>query len=474
MDVNELLRWENEHEVLRFKFQHDNTLVWPLIRCTVFNKVIENSAQLQVPHAPGEKLSLWDKFRYLFQTIIHQPFSIEKNFDILCFSSTAGISLKKDDQWFGRISDYFVLEENERTLVLDESYRRKYKFPRAPSNVRCHDFIQLNAILRGQILGKMNQQDLMTIKELIDFLKENFKGQLKQEDYGPIEHILKVFSMRLAVLHQSYLRLFAQVKPRLLMMETASYGGVNAWIIKWAHDCGIVSCEPQHGCISIPYMYSERLIQDQEYQKYLPDHLLLYGRYWAGLVRSPSQKVIIGNPHFDTKKLEFKKEKEGSRIKKILIVSQGTVTNILVDLTCQLSKLIEGMDYEITYRLHRGEVPFVERYQQLKGLSNVQLDQDQDIYRLIDDSDYIVGSYSLTLFEALGLGKKIYVLEGNRSSEYIPKDLGLRFKNAMDLFELIKKDQGHQSNDTKEFWAEHWQENYHQFINSVMGTQGAL
>ena len=77
MDVNELLRWENEHEVLRFKFQHDNTLVWPLIRCTVFNKVIENSAQLQVPHAPGEKLSLWDKFRYLFQTIIHQPFSIE-------------------------------------------------------------------------------------------------------------------------------------------------------------------------------------------------------------------------------------------------------------------------------------------------------------------------------------------------------------------------------------------------------------
>src|SRR5262249_48488028 len=152
------------------------------------------------------------------------------------------------------------------------------------------------------------------------------------------------------------------------------------------------------------------------------------------LVQSSSRKVVIGNPQFDTKREEVLRRAPPESAKTILIVSQGTVTAILVKLALDLARLCVPHGYKILYRLHPGEVPFVERYSALQNVPGIEIDKDQDIYALIGRCGHIVGSYSLTLFEAAGLNKNIYVLDSEVSSSYIPPDIGQRFKSADELF----------------------------------------
>jgi hypothetical protein len=444
-----------------------------LIRYTVFSKIIENRGNLQAPHASEERLKFSDLVQYAYRTIKGNPFGIKRSFDILFFGSTAGVSLKKDHKWLGRINDYFVLEYEDQSLILDQSSRLHYRYPRFPKNVRYQDYLDLYSFLRSQVLGRVDVKDAETIKGLISLLKASWGNQLKEPDYLAIENILKKFSVRAGHLHKSYSRLFKQVKPKIVFVEDGCYGGFNAWIIKWARDGGMITGEIQHGCMDIPYMYSDRLNADLEYKKYLPDYLLMYGQYWHDLVRAPFKRIIIGNPHFDAKKQELADLQKSGPGKTILMVSQGIVTTVLVELAFQLAQMLEGKDYKIIFRLHPGEVPFVQRYAKLEGIKNIQMDKDQDIYRLIFDADYIVGTSSLTLFEAAALNKKVYVLEHENSKAYVPQNMGIRFKNAKDLFELIVKDKYQMIKDSKVFWADHWRENYHQFINFILGKRGS-
>lgn len=469
---DDLLAWENDHDVLSFKFQYEGILLWPLIRFSIFSKIIENRVNYQYPHALGQGLKFSEKVKYLFRTIKNNPFWTKGNFDILFFGSTASVALKVDNKWFGRVNDYFVLEYEDQSLILDHSTRMQYRTPRYPKNVKYQDYIGLSSFLISKVAGKRNTKDLDTIKNLIDLLKESWGNQLKAPDYIDIENILKKFSLRAEYLHKSYVKLFKQLKPKIVFIEDASYGGLNAWIIKWAGDCGVVTGEPQHGCVDIPYIYSYKLYNHAEYKKYLPQHLLMYGQYWCDLVHSPSLKVIIGNPHFEAKRQEFAGFKNESETKRILIVSQGTVTHILVELASQLARQCEGQEYKIIFRLHPGEVPFVERYKKLEAFKNIQIDKQEDIYRLIHEADHIVGSYSLTLFEAAGLNKKIYVLKDDSSDAYIPKEIGIRFKDAQELLDLIKSDKGQEIIKGDIFWAEHWRENYRHFINSILENRG--
>lgn len=470
--IQELLDWENKSNVLDFKFEHDDLLVWPLIRYVVFSRIINNKCHFQPPHATKERSSLYKKIEYLYRTLIGNPFFSRKSFDFLFFSSTVGVAVKVDKRWLGRINDYFVLEYNDRSMILDSSNRLQYKFPRVPKNVCCQDSLKLEIFLKSKIFGRINDTDRKTIEDLINYLRKSFGNQLKESDYIFLENELKTSNLRMVYARDVYLRLFNKKRPKILFIEDASYGGMVSWVIKWAKECGIIICELQHGCLDIPYIYSDKFCQDKGYNKYLPDYLLMYGSYWADITRTSSEKVIIGNPYFDIKRQELRGVQRNKDHQTILIVSQGTITNTMVDLASKLAKMLEGKKYKIIFRLHPGEVPFRSRYQRLFEIENIKIDKKTEIYQLVSGADHIVGSYSLTLFESVGLGKKNYILEDDASSFYVPKDLGARFTNVDELYDLIVNDKYDGSTlDVKMFWADNWKENYHNFINSIIKEQ---
>ena len=122
--------------------------------------------------------------------------------------------------------------------------------------------------------------------------------------------------------------------------------------------------------------------------------------FWNNKIDIPNQKYVIGNPHYHKKLSEYNNFHKEKSAYKILIVSQGTLTEIFVKLAVNLSSILPA-EYSIIFKLHPGEVSFIDRYSQLYTCKNIDVKTFGDIYEYITECDYIVGCYSTTLYEAL-------------------------------------------------------------------------
>jgi len=144
---------------------------------------------------------------------------------------------------------------------------------------------------------------------------------------------------------------------KICFLNRSSYlGWWRGTITRILHEFGFKILEIQHGFVSkshYAYNYPDNIVKNPDHvsQKYLPDYLLMFGKYWADVVNTPSKKVILGYPYLDeiAKKLPINIKEISNRI---LIISQGTVTEKMANIAIELSKKLSK--YEIIFKLHPG------------------------------------------------------------------------------------------------------------------------
>ena len=236
-------------------------------------------------------------------------------------------------------------------------------------------------------------------------------------------------------------------------------------ILSWAHARGIVTGEFQHGQndpTNSAYNLGPGLLTNDEFSNLRPRYLLLYGRAFCERVRTGSQSVVIGNPHFDSRARAFRSLPRPPA-QKVLVVSQGTHTHVLVALTGELARRCP--DRLFMFRLHPGEVPFRERYQRLEGIPNVEISTRGDIYDCLAVASAVVGHSSTTLFEAVGLGLPAFIYQDEASRLMVPDGLGEWFTSVDDLISLLLSPRLPSSGDA--YFAGDWQSRYREFVASV-------
>ncbi|MBA7682728.1 hypothetical protein ES703_91080 [subsurface metagenome] len=216
------------------------------------------------------------------------------------------------------------------------------------------------------------------------------------------------------------------------------------------------------------YNYGYTVFKSEQYKKCLPDYILTYGDYWNDKIKIPSKIITIGNPHFyeSIKKYKDIKEQKDS----ILIISLGTITHKFVNIAKYLSEKLPN--YRILFKLHPGEVPFEDRYKELYKYANIEIAKSGDIYEYIAQIENIVASNSTTIYEALGFNKKLFILEDDMTKNFIPEDIGLRFKENEELKDLIlntKKLDIHQN--LEHYFNSNWKENYKNFLNEEVSIK---
>jgi len=180
-------------------------------------------------------------------------------------------------------------------------------------------------------------------------------------------------------------------------------------------------------------------------------------------IRTPSKKIVVGYPYLN--ELSGKLIQNISpRGKTILIVSQGTVTERMVNIAKKLSRTFS--DYKIIFKLHPGEIPFKERYSLLENLPNIEIIGNYNIYELIAKNNIIIGYNSTTLFEALKLPeKRIFIVKNNE----IPDEIGYKFSNIEELIEAIKDNsKGYSKANPEYFWASNWEERFKKFMKDEL------
>lgn len=467
MDIEYLLEFENNNEdILNFRLFSDEILIWPYLRFPILHKAITTDLHLQ-PHFSGRK-NINTDLEYYKEAFSNNPFREKRGYDIVMLGTARGNTIKKNNRFFNYFYDYFALCFPQESLIIEDSFQEQFYLPRYFNNFRTHDGIMLSVFEKARHL-ELNSNDALQIKEFINFFKKRFPIKLDENFYNQCICMLRAYAKRLELYSEYYRILFYLLKPKIIFLHCASYGE-RSYIVKWAKDMGIKVGEFQHGAVNrnhIAYNYSKMIHDHEEYQKYLPDYFLTYGEYWNKSTRTPSKKINIGNPFYTERQIEFsKKRTQKNEQKKIMIISQGTITEVLVNITKELATKVKNQDITIIYRLHPGEVPFIERYKDLYNYVNVQVSNSGDIYDLIYMSDYIIGVYSTAVLESIGFNKPIFILEHELSTK-IPKDIGFRFKNAEELYNLLNY-KSKSVIDGAYYWNNGWDVNYKNFINSIL------
>lgn len=482
--LNELLEFESDSQIFDFRINCGKELIWPYVRNYIFENSINKHFNLQDAYSQtglNKKNRILNHASMILDSFKKNPFR-NSNKDILMFTSdSTNIKINKE-MYFDRIQEYFARVFPNDTLIIELHTGSKHHSPRMFKNISYEDYLSLIIKLKSKF-SILDKEDEENINKFVFYIKKKLPIQLEDKDYKNIEYILQDVSKKLVYYNMYYKKLFNLIKPKIIFFENGFYGK-RAAIIKVANEMNIVTCEFQHGLVSLnhtAYNYSNFILHNDEFNMYLPKYYLTYGEYWNENIRIPSEKVIVGNPYFEEKISKLGKSNrkcDEDAVNNILIVSQGSISNVLLKITEGLAKnLANYKNYKIIYRLHPGEIPHINRYNFLNKYKNVEVDYESNIYELINMSQCVVGVYSTTLFEAIGLNKKILIYDDAQARRHIDYKIGNWFKNEFELVKLILNDEEKEFmtvENKRYYWQDRWEERYVEFINDILNKKSTF
>jgi hypothetical protein len=191
---------------------------------------------------------------------------------------------------------------------------------------------------------------------------------------------------------------------------------VNAYsnpdLVLGAKQAGARVIELQHGFISPmhpAYSYPKRFKS-----AVLPDEVLVWGEHWrqqARLPRNTKVRVLGAVSQFQETRAALSKLERGAAVRRVLFTSQGAVAEELLGMAMEFARALP--EFEIIYRLHPNE-NLADYERLLKAGSQPQnLSLSHREPRFLDlllAQPIVVGGFSTTLFEAVGLGLKVIAL----------------------------------------------------------------
>ncbi|WEK62690.1 MAG: hypothetical protein P0Y60_08190 [Candidatus Microbacterium colombiense] len=229
-------------------------------------------------------------------------------------------------------------------------------------------------------------------------------------------------------------RLVRRVRPRIVIMDTASYtyNGETVGVFK---DAGAYVVEPQHGWIGpshAAYNYG-RAFQDPRLRRALPDALFTFGEFWSEGVRTPSETTALGKPHLDRLVLEA----ESARDPRILVVSSradpGETDSFVQDLRSAV-----GSEWTISFRPHPAERDaVVERYPLISAHPAIEIDASPDVYDSLAKTRVVIGVASTVLFEAAAFGCDVIARDNTFAASIIGDAFGARVNSAVQAAERL-------------------------------------
>jgi hypothetical protein len=461
MLLEKLLQIEQFDELYTFEYEYDNVLMWPFIKFMLLQRIYDKKYNLDNPHV-SNTVSTLHKLKYIYDIFKNKIFFKYREYDIVFFNSSVGC-FRKEEKYFNRLSDYFANVYEKQTLLVEHSHNLAFFQNRSSENILYHDYFKLK--IRFLNIFKKKTNNYKNIDKFISFLKIHYHEYLTENDFSDCKNHLLSFEGRLKETNKVYNKFFAKVKPKLLMLEDASYGEMNSYIIRLAKEKSIHVVEYQHGLISETHPgYNFNIVNiNKKYRNCLPDTFLSFGEYWTQQVKSPYRVVDIGFPHLSEESQRIKKRLRD--VQTILIASSGTdykfINKFIIDLTIKYSS------YKVVFRPHPAERGSLkERYSEFFDL-NIEIDISNNIYETFMRVDYFITDYSTIVYEAIAFDLPVYIFKNAMSEAYIKNSIFSLCGTVDEAIYLIENEKK-QKIDKSFLWQENWKKNYKKFIASIL------
>lgn len=216
-----------------------------------------------------------------------------------------------------------------------------------------------------------------------------------------------------------YARLLRTVRPKAVIVSSY-YATIDSLILAEAEKLGIPTIEMQHGTIGNEHV-AYNFLSRPEMTSCLPDYLAAYGQFEKDALRNfvePDNMIPVGNLFLNRIRSDLTVEaSENSENKRVLIVSFNMDNGKLVQFTMDLKRC--RPQWEIIYRFHPEEKIEEETLSMLQTAGIIcSADFQTSIYALIMKSDYLVGTKSTVLYEAMCFSKPSWVLQTERPDQW--------------------------------------------------------
>ncbi|MDQ0725943.1 hypothetical protein [Microbacterium sp. W4I20] len=224
-------------------------------------------------------------------------------------------------------------------------------------------------------------------------------------------------------------RVVRRVRPRLVIMDTASYT-YNGEAVGVFKDAGAYVVEPQHGWIGpshAAYNYG-RAFEDASLRRALPDELLTFGEFWSEGLRLPAKTTAIGKPHLE----EVARSAPSVRRRQLLVISSRADPEETDRFVTELRGALHEA-WSVVFRPHPAESAAVaERYPAIAAHSGIAIDRNPDVYDSLAETRAVVGVASTVLFEAAAFGCEVIARENSFASTIVGDAFGTRVRTAVE------------------------------------------
>lgn len=280
----------------------------------------------------------------------------------------------------------------------------------------------LHYISHEYICSKYNREKLIEYKDIKKMIVSEFIVDLKKERNLTFsdKNIRVVCDEAYIVINywkayvRYYMKLFNKVKPKAIFFY--NYSEFNAKVlVACARKRNIPIVEISHGYIArddINYVNDCRNID------IVPDYVLCYGKCQRKFyIRSDchyglKKKNIIAIGKIKTEIYRNTDcDRKKCRLKQITVFSSADKK--LFDFTLKLSDVLDKSKFKLVYKFHPVEYGRCKKEKnelQKKGITVID-DDSNKLYDVMKNSYFILGTVSTTLYEAIGLGKKVMIFE---------------------------------------------------------------
>jgi hypothetical protein len=296
---------------------------------------------------------------------------------------------------------YLLIEMPENgTYRLASAYRNCFPLLSLRNRV-LRALFRIKSRLQGRFA--FGQSDLDHVFNIERMLQERLGFKLNFDLKQSIWERLVFFSYE----YRIYRNLLRKRMPSRILLTT---GYFKASLIKAAKDLGIEVVEVQHGTCSRYHLgYSfPRLGAAPDY---FPDTFHAWGKFWIDITPFPPANIVYtGNLHFRASRDGYRAVERKAR--QITVISQPVISSRLPAMLMQHRNALAA--YDIVYKLHPFEYEQSESSPQLAEVAswpNVRLEKQTDLYRLFAESTFVIGVFSTALYEAVGFGCKVILVD---------------------------------------------------------------
>ena len=211
-----------------------------------------------------------------------------------------------------------------------------------------------------------------------------------------------------------YMKLFNKVKPKVIFFYNYSEFNVKV-LVACARKRNIPIVEISHG---YPVKDDINYVNDCRDIDIIPDYMLCYGKCQRKFyIRSDCHYglkkrniIAIGKIKTDIYR-NTDCDRKRCKLKQITVFS--SVDKKLFDFTLKLSDVLDKNKFKLVYKFHPIEYGRCKKEKnelQKKGITVID-DDSSKLYDIMKNSDFILGNVSTTMYEAIGLRKKVMIFE---------------------------------------------------------------